>query len=677
MKTALSTLYTGALSALTVLMTLTASAAGTLTPVESGCKPAEILSHDVKVVINNGFAKTEVVQQFRNGNDRTVEAVYSFPLPKSASLSEVTVQIGEKTITGEVVDKKTAERIYGEEKKKGSQAALATKEGYQDFQFQIANLAPSAQATVRFVYYQPLPVDTGVVRYVYPLEEGGTKDCAAEAFWTRNSKTVGKTTLHMIVRSAWPLEAVRAPGGTVVDQKLELKKGIADLSYELESGLERDFVFYYQLASGLPGRLEVIPYKKAGAKEGTFLMALTPGIDLKPIRSGADYTFVLDQSGSMSGSKFRTLCEGVVKTLEKMHPEDRFRIITFESSASDFTRGWVAATPENIRKWGRKLSSRTPCGGTNLYAAMKMALGKLDADRVTSIVLVTDGVTNTGVVSPQAFHKLMKSADVRVFGFLMGNSANWPLMRTICNASGGFYEGVSNNDDIFGKLLLAKSKIAFESLHDAEVKISGVSTFDLTGESLKKLYRGQQLVIFGRYRKGGEADVSLKVRLSGREQTYKCRVNFPESDLDTPELERLWAMSRIEMFEDMVNAGLTPKGEAASVIRDLGLQYQLVTDETSMLVLSDEAFESYHIERRNRSRIAEEHAAQSRRQSAPVRNYRADLPRSGETDNSMFHGNAPRLGGGAVSPFLILIAMMLVMTAAGTVGGMRKTENEK
>ena len=104
---------------------------------------------------------------------------------------------------------------------------------------------------------------------------------------------------------------------------------------------------------------------------------------------------------------------------------------------------------------------------------------------------------------------------------------------------------------------------------------------------------------------------------------------------------------------------------------------RIYLDHAATTPLSDEAFESYHIERRNRSRIAEEHAAQSRRQSAPVRNYRADLPRSGETDNSMFHGNAPRLGGGAVSPFLILIAMMLVMTAAGTVGGMRKTENEK
>ncbi|MEZ5364030.1 MAG: hypothetical protein R2748_17245 [Bryobacterales bacterium] len=47
---------------------------------------------------------------------------------------------------------------------------------------------------------------------------------------------------------------------------------------------------------------------------------------------------------------------------------------------------------------------------------------------------------------------------MRVFGFLMGNSANWPLMRTIADSSGGFYTSVSNADDIVGQILLAKDK---------------------------------------------------------------------------------------------------------------------------------------------------------------------------------------------------------------------------
>ncbi len=102
----------------------------------------------------------------------------------------------------------------------------------------------------------------------------------------------------------------------------------------------------------------------------------------------------------------------------------------------------------------------------------------------------------------------MKQYDVRLFGFLMGNSANWPLMRMIADASGGFYARVSNADDIIGQIMLAKSKITHEALHDAEFEIRGVKTFDTTGEVLGKIYRGQQLVLFGRYEGAGAATLS-------------------------------------------------------------------------------------------------------------------------------------------------------------------------
>ncbi len=667
MKTGFKRLMT---AVLVMLGTGSIFGAGTLTPAESGLKPAEILSHDVKVTINNGFAQTEVTQVFRNSNPGTIEAVYRFPLPQSASFSEVSVNIGEQIINGEVVDRKVADKIYGEEKAKGNNAAKAEKNGYQDFTFAIANLKSGENATIRFVYYQPLPIDTGVARYVYPLEEGNTADKAAESFWTRSSKVSNQINLKMTVKSAWPLHSVRAPGQASTLQTLQLDKGHAELEYDLGSNLSKDFVFYYQLAD-LPGRLEVIPYRAKDAKEGTFMMVLTPGIDLKALDQGADYVFVLDISGSMQGEKIRTLCDGVAQTLGQMNGNDRFRIVTFDSSAQEHTSGWVTATAENVQKWSGRVKGLQTRGSTNLHEGIATALKGIDDDRVTSLILVTDGVTNTGIVNPQEFHKLLQNQDIRIFGFLMGNNSNWPLMRVICEASGGFYAGVSNSDDIIGQIMLAKSKICFESLHNAQVKISGVKTYDTTGDAVKKLYRGQQLVIFGRYKDAGSANVKLTVKLSGREQTYSCNMQFPAVDTDNPEIERLWAMSRIEMFESLANSGLMAQGESQSQIRDLGIGYQLVTDETSMLVLSDETFKQYNIERRNQARTAIEHAAQSKRAAEPVRNYRVDTPsaapqqdaqqqpRPANNGNNMFKSNAPRTGGGALGETMVIFGLVM------------------
>src|SRR5690349_1512032 len=47
----------------------------------------EIEEQVVNVTVNNGIAVTEVTQVFRNTENRQVEALYTFPVPKAASVS--------------------------------------------------------------------------------------------------------------------------------------------------------------------------------------------------------------------------------------------------------------------------------------------------------------------------------------------------------------------------------------------------------------------------------------------------------------------------------------------------------------------------------------------------------------------------------------------------------------
>ncbi|MDF1861810.1 MAG: VIT and VWA domain-containing protein [Verrucomicrobiales bacterium] len=660
-------------------VTSESQAAGTLTPKGSPHAPIAIRDHHVQVTINNGFARTEVTQTFFNPNDVDLEAVYRFPLPTSASLSEVTLTIGEREIEGEVVERDQAKTIYESEKQAGNDAGLATKDGYQSFEFRVHPVRAQDETRIRIVYYQPLKIDTGIGRYLYPLEEGGTDDAAAASFWNPvHDKVEGNFSAEVILKSAWPVEDVRLPGyeAEAVTEKL----GDGDFKITLDrpgQALSRDLVVYYRLAQELPGRVEVIPYRSGEKGEGTFMMVVTPGLDLQPLNQGADYVYVLDTSGSMA-SKLHTLTDGVSRVIGNMPPQDRFRIITFSNHAKDITNGWQTATPENVNRTIETVKNIKTQGSTNLYEGLEMAMKKLDDDRATSIVLVTDGVTNTGIVDPVKFHELTRSHDLRIFGFLLGNSANWPLMRTVCDSSGGFYSGVSNADDILGQILQAKSKILFECLHDAEFEIKGVRTMNVTGQIPGKVYRGEQLVLSGQYEKGGEAELVFKARLTGEDKTYRTSFTFPEVDTDNPEIERLWALDQIEQFELQTNRGEMPAGESENAIRDLGLKYQLVTDETSMLVLSDEAFERHGVARNNRQRVAIERKAQSTRAAAPKpTNYRVDSKKPLTTSK------APRIsppsssgggGGGALPPFAVIL-MLLFSGLAAKLGIRKQQEN--
>ncbi len=656
--------------ALVPFLTLPASAAGLLVPRGSSNPPLSIRDHHLNVVINNGFARTEVIQTFQNPNEVDLEAIYSFPLPRSASLSEVTIYSGEKEIHGEVVEKERARQAYREEREKGNDTGLAEKDGYQTLQFNVAPVRAKSDTRIRFLYYQPLEIDTGVGRYLYPLEEGGT-DEKAKGFWTTYSQVDGTFSAVVELKTAWPVTEVRLPGLESEAKVEKLEPGHYRATVEMrQATLTRDLVFYYRLEDDLPGRVELLTYRPDERKPGTFLMVVTPGLDLKPLTGGADYVFVLDVSGSMEG-KLHAMVKAVKDTLGQMRPADRYRVVTFNSSAAELTPRWTPATPENVAETLKKLDLLRATRGTNLFEGLSLGLRGLDDDRATSLVLVTDGVTNTGVVDPAAFRKLLKQYDIRVFTFVMGQSANWPLARTVCEASGGFLAGVSNNDDIIGQILLAKSKITYECLHDATLAVSGVKVFDATEEALGKVYRGQQLVIFGRYENPGKATVTLKARLSGEDKTYRTSFDFPAKDLDNPELERLWALSRIEALEAQQSVGLLPSEEARQGVRDLGLAYQIVTDETSMLVLSDAGLEERGIERRNHERVAAERTAEAARSSQPVRSSRVDRP-----EDPMFNRPAPSVGrgGGAIDPVTGAAAVAL---AALAVAALRRRRGER
>ncbi|MEW8014578.1 MAG: hypothetical protein AB2807_07300 [Candidatus Sedimenticola endophacoides] len=259
---------------------------------------------------------------------------------------------------------------------------------------------------------------------------------------------------------------------------------------------------------------------------------------------------MLDVSGSMQG-KYSALVEGVRR-------------------ATELTNGFVAATPENVKHYADAVAAVTPGEGTNLHAGLSLGLRGLDAGRTAGLILVTDGVANVGETHRKGFLKLVNHADVRLFTFIMGNSANRPLLESLISASGGFAASISNSDDIVGKPLLARSKVTHQALHDVEIHIDGVRVSELTPRRIGSLYRGQQLVVMGRYSGGGEAQVTLKGRISGEERRYATRFVFPERVDGNPELERLWAYATIEHLNDEMEL-LGEQADSKQALIDLGV----------------------------------------------------------------------------------------------------------
>lgn len=658
-----------------------AQAAGLLTPSDGSLPALEIRDHRVEVVIEDGYAITTVEQVFTNPHDRDLEAQYSFPVPAHGSVVELTVWIDGRPVTGEVLEREKARQLYEQEKAAGRDAGITEKDSYRTFETRVSPVRALQETRVRMVYIQPAEVDTGIGRYVYPLEEGGVDEMKL-AFWTANEQVTGTFSFDLRIRPAYPVEAVRMPNqpqaaiqslqdgewsvhlgnATAPDGGLELQDAVEEdqpaagaptIANAPVFTLDEDLVVYWRHQDGLPGSVDLVAHKTADSGRGTFMLVVTPGDDLEPIAEGKDWVFVVDVSGSMQG-KYATLVDGVQRALQKMRIVDRFRIVLFNDNAWELTPGFVAADPATVAHYSQKLLADNPGKGTNLYAGLDLGLRSLDADRTSGLVLVTDGVANVGETRQRRFLELLKKKDVRLFSFVLGNSANRPLLEVVAKASNGFAVNISNSDDIVGQLLAATSKVTHEALHGVQIEIDGVKTADLTPGQIGSLYRGQQLVVFGHYWGEGLANVRLTGRISGQDQTYQTRFAFPAVATENPEIERLWAYAAIEeAARELQNFG--EDADLKEAIVDLAVEYGLVTDYTAMVVVHDEVFEEQGIERNNLARRAIEEAAVEQRAGRPA------VSRQVDTQQPMYSSNRPsHSGSGALDVWsLLLLAPLL------------------
>ncbi len=343
-----------------------ASAAGLLSPADNSLPALEIKDHRVKVVIEDGYAVTTVDQVFYNPHTKDLEAIYSFPVPEKAAVSEFTMWIDNKPVHGEVLEKGKARKVYEEQKAAGKDAGLTEKDSYKTFDIAVSPVRAGQDTRIRFGYIQPVKVDSAMGRYVYPLEEGGVDD-AKLSFWTANDKVTNTFSFDLILRPGYPVDGVRltnhpdavivkkgdsyhvhlgnsgnkSVAGAVVDaEEGEGKpetaqvegRGLADtdtvaVQQVQQSGaaafsLDQDIVVYYRHADNLSGSVDLVTYKPELNQPGTFMLSITPAMDLKPISEGRDWVFVLDISGSMKG-KYQTLADGVSRALQKMSPNER------------------------------------------------------------------------------------------------------------------------------------------------------------------------------------------------------------------------------------------------------------------------------------------------------------------------------------------------------------------
>jgi hypothetical protein len=152
---------------------------------------------------------------------------------------------------------------------------------------------------------------------------------------------------------------------------------------------------------------------------------------------GDDFVFVVDMSGSMSGSRFRRAKNEVRRSIEALSPTQRYFVIFFSDNAWPMPgRELIEATPENLSDTRHWLQQAACQGGTNPLPALLDAID-LDPD---AIFLLSDGRFDPNTAFQVKDAETVPAIPIHTIGF--ANAAGEPMLRAISDATGGTYRFV-------------------------------------------------------------------------------------------------------------------------------------------------------------------------------------------------------------------------------------------
>ncbi|MHC4778490.1 MAG: VWA domain-containing protein, partial [Planctomycetota bacterium] len=298
----------------------------------------------------------------------------------------------------------------------------------------------------------------------------------------------------------------------------------------------------------------------------------------------------------MEGKKIEQARAALQFCLRCLRPGDRFNIVTFATTVNSFAEKLVQADPAHLgdaRTFAAGIRAR---GGTNIDDALRTAFAGREGppvgthSRIFQVVFLTDGLPTIGETSRERIlanvsHRAGAGGH-RLFAFGVGDDVDPQLLDQLAKENSGAVEYVKPDENLEIKLSSFYEKIAYPVLTDISIDFGSVRVDDIHPQVLPDLFKGSQLVLFGRYRKSGETSISLTGDVAGKRAIFDYPVYFADAEEKYEFIPRLWARRRVEFLEGEIRIrGEVP--ELKEEIVRLGKRWGIVTRYTSFLVVED------------------------------------------------------------------------------------------
>lgn len=561
----------------------TVLAQGMLMPTDTSVGPLGVKYQHVSVEIQDGTAVTKVEQTFVNSASRQLEATYVFPLPKGAALQDFYLWINGKKTKGEVLEKKKAAEIYEGIVRRLQDPGLLEYVDSDVFRARVFPVPANGEQKIELTFSQVLDFQSGIYRYHYPL---GAASRGAPALKVRQDFSFAAK-----LQSKVPIRSVYSPTHTLGVSRKNENEAVAGMEAGSGFDISKDLDLYYTTSDKAIG-LNVLSYRASNEEPGYFLALVAPRTEIpKDEIIAKRVTFVVDTSGSMMGDRMKLAKDSLKYCVQRLNPKDEFNVVRFSTDVEALFEKPQGANGDMVKKALSFVDSFEAIGGTAIDEALLRGLKDAEGkgDRPHMVIFITDGHPTVGDTEEDAIasHAKKGNKGSRVFTFGVGDDLNARLLDRVADDGQGTSDFVRDGKEFEIKISAFMDKVANPVLSNVALDLGEFAAFDVYPKKLPDLFKGQQLVVMGRYRKPGEAKVQLSGSFNGGKKSFEYGAAMSGENKAHDFIPRLWAIRKVGYLLEEIRL----RGERAELREEvtmLGKKFGIVTPYTSYLVIEDQ-----------------------------------------------------------------------------------------
>ena len=540
--------------------------------------PLEVVYHKVDVKIDGQSAVTIIDQSFYNPSQYQLEGFYIFPIPKGAVINNFTMIINGKETKAELLDSDKARKIYEDIVRQMRDPALLEYSEQNIFKLRIFPIEPRSEKKISISYSQILESDNNLVEYVYPLN--------TEKF---SAKPLKNVSVKIDLKSNEKIKNIYCPTHEV--DIVNKSDNHSIISFEAENTKpDTDFKLYFAKNSSTVG-LSLLSYK-SGKDDGYFLLSASPSIEIhKSNIENKDITFILDVSGSMSGEKLEQAKKALLYCVNNLNVGDYFNVVRFSTEAYSLFNSLKKADKQNINEAKIFIDDLHAIGGTNIEEAFSLAFKNYnESNRPHFVVFLTDGKPTIGEMNDEKLIKRIlntNKTNSRIFTFGIGDEINTHLLDKLTDETKAWRTYVSDKEDIEIKVSNLYDKIQSPVLSNLKLDFDNVEVYQTYPKDLPDLFKGSNLLVFGRYKGNGNAKITLSGKLNGRLKEFSVNEKLENDEVEYNFIPTLWASRRIGHLLDLIRLNGEDR-ELVEEITSLAREHGIITPYTSYLIMEDE-----------------------------------------------------------------------------------------